>query len=308
MVAAAAYGTVGQSDHYTYTGTYTLTVGVMTMYAASTATFQSEQAGTIVDVYYSDLSQSFTVSIDGAAAVTVPAGGGTNAIKRYRVTGLADTTHSVKVTASTNWTYLCAIAVNRAAGVAVHNIAWGGGRAAGGGTGLSWTDTSAAANIQAFRKGAMDVSGYTPDLVVVSLGANDVNANDTPANIIAALTTIKGWYPNSDYLFMLWPGISTMAAGAWDAFCAALYSFADTQDIPIMDFRDRSGTVTEALALGLIGADNIHPTEGTQREWGRIIASAYAGSGVSPVLATPSGATAATDVPEGTVLVEYTTP
>lgn len=306
LVAPAAYGTVNPSDHYAITGTVSLLVGVATMYAGSTLTFTSEQPGTIADVYYGNISTSFTVSIDGGAPVTVNPTGASS-VGRYRVTGLADTTHTIKVTSLSNWCYISAMAVQRSAGIAIHNMGWGGGRAAGGGTGLSWTDTTTAGNnIQFWRKGALDASGYTPDLVLISLGANDINAGDTPANVIAALTTIKGWYPNSDYMFLLWPGIPATPIANWEAFCAALYTFADTVDVPILDLRDRYGTSAEYVSMGLAGADGIHPIEGAQREWGRVLASAYAGAGVSPVITVPTGAVAATEVPEGTVLIEYT--
>lgn len=306
LVCATAYGGARATDRWATTGTVTWTVGVATMYSAATVTFTSEQGGDIVDVFYDDRSTPFTVQIDGGSSPTVTPGG-TTAIKRYRVTGLADTVHTVKVTAGSNWTFLVGVQVGRASGIAVHNIAHGGSRAGTGGAGVGWTDTATTGNnINFFRKGAFTESGYTPDLVLISLGANDVVAGDTPATIRTHLTTIKGWYPNSDYIFILWPGLTTMAGGTWDTFCGEMYKFADASDVPLLDFRDRYGNATEAAAMGLIGADSAHPIKGMQREMGRLLAAAYSGVGPSPVITTPTGSIAASDVPEGTVLLEWT--
>lgn len=304
VVPAGAAG-IYPTDRFAITGNVVMGSGTATMYAGSSITFTSEQAGTTGEVYYSDASAAFAVSIDGGAAVTVTPGG-TSTIKRYQVTGLTDAVHSIKVTAPTSYVFLEAMATQRAAGIAVHNIAWGGARAAQGGPGVAWLDTSQASNIQVHRKGAFDQSGITPDLVLWSLGGNDVANGTTPEQFATSFATLKGWYPNSDHMLMTGPGLSTAPQATWDAFVASLYSLCDTLNIAMLELRDRCGYATEASALGYIGADGFHPTQGAAYDWARLIVNAYTGSGPGPVYVAPVGGVTVGDLGEGTVLTEWT--
>lgn len=240
-------------------------------YRASTATgagavFTSDTAGTGVRVAYLDTSAAFTVSIDGAAPVAPPIGG-SSTVRSYAVTGLANTTHTVTVTATAASppTYLIGASVTAASGLVCHNLGRFGATASGSGAG-AWSDVSSFVNVNRAWVGSLPA---TPDVVWLALGVNDVINAVPTATITAALSTLRGQFASSDVILVA--QYEPQGQAAWPAYIQALYALADTLDVPLLDLYDRSGGYTAANGNGLMG-DTTHPNSAAQRDWGRAAA------------------------------------
>lgn len=111
-----------------------------------------------------------------------------------------------------------------------------------------------------------------PDCIHISLGGNDKPVSSTPiATITNALTTIRNFWPNSDCILYVEeqqnPSLITNAN--WEAYAAALYSLADTLDVPLIDIRHRIGNYTTASGNGLYGDNQAHLTPAAYSDWGR---------------------------------------
>lgn len=270
----------GTANSTTYPGIYFLNT-------ASAATWSPDRLGTEVGFWYSDLSFSgFTYSIDGATAVPVTTTG-TSAWKKLSVTGLTYGTHTLKITnggGAGTFVFLSGGIVTNSYGIAAHNIAWGGSRAAIGTAALNWTDVVSANSLYINRKLMFDVTpAIVPDLVVVALGANDISQGDTAANAVAGLNTIRGWYPSSDFLMIHETTLGGTNLTTYDDYSAQKYALADTLDCPLLDFRHKMGDNTEAIANGLIGADNAHMNSSQTIEIAKLLAGSLATFGGGPV-------------------------
>lgn len=95
-----------------------------------TALFTSNLPGTVAEVWYSDTSDPFTISVDGLEPVTItPTKNGGNVLK-WAVTGLSDTTHTINITANPTSGLIGAriigAGVRRETGLLVHNLGMGG--------------------------------------------------------------------------------------------------------------------------------------------------------------------------------------
>jgi hypothetical protein len=297
----------GTVDIATYVGTFTLNAGAAVTWAPT-------QLGTEVHFLVSNLStNNFTYQIDGGSAVAVT----TNATATWKlvsVTGLAYGSHTLRINcpgAGGSFVFFGLVMVTNPIGYAVHNIALGGSRASFGTVNQAWTNTGAGGPY-GNRKQAFDVFGITPDLVVCSLGANDISSGDTPANAITGLTTIRNWYPNSDFMLMHTAGFSGGTIATYDTYSRLKYMLADALDCPLMDIRVRMGDSAEALANGLLGADNAHAIDGVGMQIGRVMATALArANGMdamdTPIIkSVPTGTTGFAGLPDGSVWIEYT--
>lgn len=268
VVVAADAGAGPMDPRWTYpVGTWTNNNEYRSTSASGAqALFTSDLAGTTADVWYFGTSGGFTVSIDGAAAVTVtPAGGLT--VQRYTVTGLSNATHTVRVTTtSTSPVYLIAANVSGASGLIVHDIARYGSYASQNDAG-SWTPTGGV-SIYTSRAGCLPT---TPDVVWIALGVNDyqvVGITD-PTIATAAISGIAGRFPSSDVILVAQYQPATNSN--WPDYVTALHDLADSLDVPLLDMYDRSGGTTVATANGLMG-DTVHPNSAAQRDWGRAAA------------------------------------
>jgi hypothetical protein len=264
---------------WTTTGTVNTSLypAMLTMSSGSTATFAPPEAGTAVAFTYSDLSAAFTYSVDGGTAVAVTPGG-TSTTKRVAVTGLASGPHTIRITqtAASGNVFLYTGEVYATTGVSVHNLSYGGSRAGAGGPSASWTDTSSGTgtSIYGARKQSFDAAAYTPDLVVVCLGPNDILAGDSNATALGGLLTMKGWYPTADFVLLNTWEQPASPAGTWDSYRAAKYAWCDTNGAVYVDLSAKFGPVTTAQANGLVNTtDNVHPTDGANREIGRLLAA-----------------------------------
>lgn len=233
------------------------------------------QKGTIVEFTYTHQSiNNFTYQIDGGAAVPVPTNGSATWAK-ITVTGLPYGQHTLRINnpgVSSVYVYLGGGKISNADGIAVDNICQGGSRAASGTTAQNWTDLTVAPGPYINRKQMWETLGVTPDLVVAALGANDILNGDTAANAVNGLNTIRGWYPNSDFMLLHTGAFSGATIPVFDQYSALKYALADTLDVPMFDFRYKMGDSDEANSFGILGADNAHANDALANELARVMA------------------------------------
>ena len=281
-LAVNAGSSAGRSDLWTPTGTVdygSAHPGAVRLSAGATYTFKTY--GSTVDVYYSNLSANFSYTVDGGSAQNVtPTGADTGG--KHSATGVTgDGTHTVVVTAGSNYTILHGINPERAWGVAMHSFAFGGSLAsASGAAATSWTSgTTTGSLYNTLKTDTIDLldDTVTPDMVICFLGANDIFQSESVANTIAGITTIRGWFPNSDFMVLGSWAVSDANLAQSDLLNGELYKLADTLDVPFLDLRHRYGTKAEAVAAGLTGADGIHQSHGTNILTGQAIADALGG-------------------------------
>ena len=278
-----------QYTNFAFTGTVDVSTypGIARMSAGATITHTFHQRGTYVNVYYTDSSTAFSYTVDGGATQNVtPSGSGTGVSKHTGPSGLTNTTHTIVVTAASNYVYLLGVESGAASGIAMHNLALGGSRA--GGTSPNsvngWVNTaSAPLNVNSARKGMFTASGITPDLVILCLGVNDITNSRTWEQTMADLTTIVGWYPNSDWLFVnTWNLRGLTPEPEWAEYIAERYHFAEDLDIPFLDWEAMYGNDDVTFNAGLAGPDGWHPDPGTQREMARSMAALYDAAEMGP--------------------------
>jgi hypothetical protein len=229
----------------------------------ATMTFAADVAGTAISVAYFNTSAGFTVSINGAAPVTVtPSGAST--VGTYTVTGLEDATHSVVVTTTTTSpVFIIAFQCYRTSGLRVHNGGIFGGES------IAFTGTTFASIGQTVASLMPD-----PDVVHLALGFQDLySGGKTVSAITGYLTTIRNKWPNSDAV--LHASYEYSGATSWDDYAAALYPLADTLDCPLVNVYQRSGGYTTANTNGLMSG-SFYPSTAGHTDWALLAASRIA--------------------------------
>ena len=267
------------ADRYSTTGTVFWSYPFAMLGAGATLTYETEQPGTELWIYYVDNTAGFSYSIDGAAAVNVPAPAGAGVGAKLAVTGLSNTTHRVVITAAANYVYIAAIQVSQQYAIASHNMAYGGSRAAVD-VNNSWTAGTAGTSLKIAREVVRLTSGFPdPDLILIGLGGNDMLQGDAAATAINGIRTMRNWFPNADCI--LTGGVFSNSANAANvaAYSEAKYALAEELDAVYFDYRDLWKDADYALAQGAVGADNFHPIDGFGSEMGRQIAEIISGSG-----------------------------
>jgi hypothetical protein len=121
--------------------------------------------------------------------------------------------------------------------------------------------------------GQILIIGHEPDAVIISLGGNDLPAA-TNSTVTAAFTTLKGLFTSSDVIYVAehQKNDTLIPAATWESFVAALWAQADTDDVPLFDWRARVGNYTSALGNGLMGDNAAHMLVGAYDIWGSAIA------------------------------------
>lgn len=223
--------------------------------SGATATFTSDRAGETIDLIYAENSGAFTYQIDSAAAVTVAAGdGGRQNWKTITVSGLPNTTHTLKITTTSNVPVnLGGAAVRRNVGFIVENAGNGG---ADTGT---WHPSQ-----QWFRNGPTEQFYATQRdaIFIESTLVNDITHGITPATHQANLTDIiNQWKTVGDVVVWVPPQSSTdlIPADTFATYRSAVYAAAKTAGVPILDISTRWGSWSNANNLGYM-ADTAHPT------------------------------------------------
>lgn len=281
----------GKDPRWAFSGTADLTSNVYVALgtAASTATFTSDTTGTIVDVAYSNAGGSFSVKIDGAAAVPVVATGALT-IGTYTVTGLANTTHTIVITATSGSAIIAAAQVRNTTGVRFSSLGKYGLRASGflgdGG----------------FVKSIAVAAMPSPDVVHIPIGANDMIGLATAATTVANIQTIRNLWPSSDVILYVEPITENneITDAAYAVFQTGLRTLANTLGCPLVDWNQRYGGGAAVTAMGFVGPDGVHPNAIAQADMGGVVyeglmtASVASGAGarVAPrVVVITAGAT-----------------
>lgn len=120
--------------------------------------------------------------------------------------------------------------------------------------------------------------GQTPDVIHISLGANDLSNGVSSSDIAAAITTIRGFHSTADALLYInpQPNNAIIANATYDAWAATLYDLADTLDVPLIDMRARFGPFTDWWGDGLAGDGLAHANPNLFAAWGLATASLLA--------------------------------
>jgi len=218
----------------------------------NTATYTSQEPGTVASVLYLNTSASFTVSIDGGTAVTITPDGSESTAAPYVVTGLLNTVHTIKITVTgTAGTFVTAAEVRQATGIVFDNWGYTSSMA-------TWFNQSAGYDYVAA------VAATTPDLVVMCWGVNEIGAQ-TGAQYQAALDALAVRLGARDYVMCT--SIPTDANGTgYQAVNSqpmrdAVYAEAQVLGCPVFDFYARwGGSSTYQKTLGMMQADNLHPS------------------------------------------------
>ena len=255
----------GRDPRWAFTGTADITSNVYVALgtAVSTATFTSDTAGTIIDLVYSNAGGSFSVKVDGAAAVPVVATGALT-IGTYTVTGLANTTHTIVVTATSGSAIICAAQVRNAAGVRFSSLGKFGLSAAGflgdGG----------------FVKSIVTAAMPNPDVLHLAIGANDLIGGQTAAATVTRVQTIRNLWPNADVILYAQPITENneLSDAAYVVYTDGLRALAETLVCPLVDWNLRYGGAASITGMGFVGADGVHPNALGQLDMGN---AAYEG-------------------------------
>jgi lysophospholipase L1-like esterase len=266
-----------RSDFWTVSGAwYGLYPCAVTSSAGSYATMSVPDSGTTVGVVFAGTTSatSVTISVDGATSgtgyLTVAAGGPANTVRRVELTGLDNQPHTVKVTCAGGTLILIGAEVLRDTGLRCHNVAQGGSTASLTGQG-SWTDTAAAfgTRLLPLYGAASGAYGDTPTTVHCSLGGNDVSKGQTPAQVAAAISTLRAACPDSDFILYFEPQPAELTMSQWAPLGEALYALADSLDVPLIDLHDRLGGYAVEAANGLTGDTVAHLNAAGYADWGR---------------------------------------
>lgn len=278
-------------SQWTFTGTYDnlgdyLSVGGAT---TGTATYVPDQAGTQVDVFYSNAGGAFTWTIDGVAQ-TAPTVTGASTVAKITVTGLSNIRHTIVITRTSPGTpsYLIGIMVgNPSFGLHVHNLSVQGGRAD------FWANQSNIGFAAVNRQAALDLVGATITRVLfIEIGGNDIIAGRTKAQVTTDIVAMrnKARFAGADVVLLLEHAVPTLTTQQQTDLINAVYDAADQLDCPLIDMYDRHSTPAQMLADGLvIAADSLHYTAAGQRMAGQHIAEvlmSFADAPPEPVTAS----------------------
>lgn len=266
-------GTLAPDPRWALTGTWTDAGYQRSFTVASTLTFTSDLPGTSLVLAYDQSSAHFDISVDGGATVNIFPSGASQTVGFYVATGLANTTHTIKVTVVTGATNTIIFGAQTygSSGLRIHNVAQAG---------LAAFDWSTA--VYPIRSWVVNNLGLTPDVVHIALGVNDFNHwSSVASDVVGYLTTIRNAWPFADVIlygqYEPTPitGVTAPWSDTWAKYIQALYSLALTLDCPLVNLYQRSGSsYTAANANGLMG-DTIHPNAIAQADWGLLVTNLY---------------------------------
>jgi lysophospholipase L1-like esterase len=219
-------------------------------------TFTANEPGTIVTVAYMQVSGTFTVSIDGAAAVTVTPTGA-SAWGYYQVTGLAYATHTAVIATVTGTQfYIAAAECRNASGLVVDNWGYGGTMAS------DWDVT----NWFDYRQLVISTA---PSLVIYGWGGNEAINSQLLATQATALANHATAFASFDQVLRIpTPGDGGgFSAAVTLPYRTAIYNLAIANSFPLIDFFDRFGSYTIQNGLGMY-ANTLHPNDAGYQDMG----------------------------------------
>ncbi|MET4094558.1 SGNH/GDSL hydrolase family protein [Arthrobacter sp. UYCu712] len=200
--------------------------------AGKSFTVAFDHAATVVDIYTFGNGSAVSYSIDNGTPVTITPSGA-SAIQVTTVTGLANTTHTVKITSlSATTAYILGISLRNATGLEIGNFGYSGSIAndwipTGSGTGAS------------FYNGYSDiVHGWKADGVIIQLGANEIIWSTGSASLVTNLGLILANLRTygKDVLLVVDPPVYSDTRTTWFSdFYPKLYDVADAYQVPLLD-------------------------------------------------------------------------
>ena len=251
----------------TFSGTWSGKTSTTSNYVYATAQnayvqFAPDQTGTVVELtVFSTSTQNIDYSIDGATAVTVSCVAG--AVRKFSVTGLSNSTHTIRVTktAAGGTLWVGPARVRATTGVSVTNAGIFGALSS------DWLPTAGSGVY--FNPYNLSVALETPKIVIIGLGANEaLNAGQgTPAQVTTRLTALVQAYQTLGSVVILktYPSpadsiVTAANAGyVWADYAKAIYDVADAKGVMVIDHTAAMGSNTLQKAQGLAHSDSIHP-------------------------------------------------
>lgn len=233
---------------YTTWGTY-----IRALDATSTITFTPGQPTTSIGFTYANVSNGFTVKVDGGTSVPINTTGATD-LGTYVVSGLSLANHTLEVKANANNAIPVTFFANNTTGITFDNMGVKYGISAAG-----WLGQTAYGGV----RNITEALANNPDVVHILLGANDATAGVGAAALASDLSAIRNIWPNSDaiiYIHFEHPASSP----AWSEYVTAIRAMALSLDLPIVNLYARSGPHASLAQQGLIGADSLHGNKGAQ--------------------------------------------
>ncbi len=253
----------------------------------TTLTFDSAKAGftpvtgDAVAVMYIDAG-SIQVSVDAQPFVVVP-GGNTGAVRRYQVTGLARTTHKIRIKTGLGVTgRIIGAEVYQQRGISAHNVAQGGSGVTGN-VQKDWSYPATGTAATSMSKCFSGFTGYakTPSTVFICLGGNDLNSNKTNLGAIRdGILETAGYYKaNSDIVIIAEShGSQTFSKVDIKPLLGMLYQLCYDNNWPLWDLEHFLGGYEALKAAGLTGDAYGHLKPAGHALMGQTMAGIVAGS------------------------------
>lgn len=224
-------GSDGLVDNRVSLGGWTLT-GITYANSATPGaqlTYTSLAEGTVVEILSTGQSGAFSYAIDGGSPVTISPTGASMVLTK--VTGLANTSHTVVLTATAARAFVAAIGVNNAEGICLINASQCGSTAA------QWLGTNAYSDL------INALIAAQPGVVLAELGSNEtaqsVSASTFQTNMQTIITKLK----TASIAPFLTATMQYPLAPMWNV----MYNLADSNGLPLLDMQDRIGTVPSDL-------------------------------------------------------------
>lgn len=273
FVVPAGYDSPSIVDsRWTYTGTWNhvysssgYTWGARGGATGSTAMYATVEACTSISMHwFNGIGNPVTIEIDGVAPATnstvTPVGGTTMGSVTW--SGLANTTHTIKVTMTGTGFVLHGFDCTSPNGFVVDNF----GRS--GSSTDDWVLTGWKDHLTlALRPQLANAAGT--NVTILGLGTNDAirdpssSNGASPAQYESQLNTIATAIKVSSELMLIAPpptGDYIDDTAGMTPYADAIYDVAEAQDVRMLDMYDRWVNYTEARAGNLISTDAVHPS------------------------------------------------
>jgi lysophospholipase L1-like esterase len=273
FVVPAGYDAPAVVDsRWAYTGTWNhnyassgYTWGARGGAIGSTAMYTTAEPCTSISMHwFNGIGNAVTIEIDGVApasnSTVTPAGGTT--IGSVTWSGLANTTHTIKVTMTGTSFVLHGFDCTSANGFVVDNF----GRS--GSSTDDWVLTGWKDHLTlAMRPQIANTAGT--NLTILGLGTNDALRDPTSSNgaspaqystqLQSIITAIKA---SSELMLIAPPPIGNYfdAAAGMAPYSDAIYTLAESNNLRVLDMYDRWVSYTDARNGNLISTDTTHPS------------------------------------------------
>jgi lysophospholipase L1-like esterase len=224
------------------------------------AAFDTIDMWTVTNPAYQD----FTIAVDGGGALaTVDASQALSILKTTVTT--TDATHTIniaKTAANAALTHILGIDTYRSAAKSVQ--CWQMGM--GGATSAIWGTTTSSVWLAPNL-----LATYAPDLTVICVGINDWIAGVTSATFQTNMQVLITKALSTGSVILVTPpptqiGYSSATQLNMDVIRAAIFTLAQTNNVPVLDIFGRFVSYTDANTYGMYG-DGAHPDKTGYQDW-----------------------------------------